>query len=178
MKLAIGSTNPVKIKATEEAINLILQNEKRSDAVEFESINIKIPELNNTPNTIDEMIKGAMIRSEKCITQTNADFGIGIEGGFYSNSSGTFLTAYVVVTDKKGNKGIGSAPNLKVPSSWKLQTDKTFELGTYVDQLTGETNIKQKKGAMGVLTKDLITRQESLKIGVICAFYSLQNEIT
>lgn len=178
MKIVIGSTNPVKLKATEEAINIIKQNEKWPNGVIFESLSIKIPELNNTPHSIDEMLEGATIRSRKSLNQTNADYGIGIEGGVYSNRLGTFLTAYVVVSDKRGNIGIGSAPNLKVPSSWKLGSDKAFELGTYVDKLTGETNIKQKKGAMGYLTKDLITRQESLKIGVICAYYSLQNELT
>ena len=182
MKIAIGSTNPVKINATKDALAQIQSrnnsHDKSTDTTEFVSLKLdnNSLELNNTPNSIDEMISGAKIRAEKSLLTTGADFGVGIEGGFYINGAGAFLIAYAVVINKDGNIGIGSAPGIRLPSHWKLSTDKTFELGTYVDQLTGNTNIKQKNGAMGLLTEDIITRKDSLTSAVICAYYSLINE--
>lgn len=182
MKIAIGSTNPVKINATKEALAQIQSRSNGSNEnkeyMEFVSVelNNNSLKLNNTPNTIDEMITGAKIRAEKSLLSTGANLGIGIEGGFYSNRSGAFLIAYAVVINKDGHIGIGSAPGIRLPSHWQLSTDKSFELGTYVDQLTGNTNIKQKNGAMGLLTEDIITRQDSLTSAVICAYYSLINE--
>ena len=62
MKISIGSINPAKIDATKEAFKQI-RNFKDSkydtSIIDFNSCEIKIPELNNTPNTIEEMIRGA-----------------------------------------------------------------------------------------------------------------------
>ena len=101
---------------------------------------------------------------------------MGLEGGIYTNEYGIFLTAYAVITSKSTKLGIGTAPALKLPSEWVLSMDKSFELGTYVDQLTGQTNVKQNKGAIGILTNNVKTRQDSLASAVIFAYYSLLNE--
>ena len=180
MKISIGSTNPAKIDATKVAFKQI-KNFKDSKydiaKIDYESCEIKIPELNNTPNTINEMIRGAQIRASSSLTRLQADLGVGLEGGIYTNEFGTFLTAYAVIISTSAKIGIGTAPALKLPSEWVLSTDKSFELGTYVDQLTGQTNyVKQNKGAIGILTNNVITRQDSLASAVICAYYSLLNE--
>ncbi len=180
MKITIGSTNPVKIKATKDALEVIrLQSNRFIDSkenFEFLSTKIIIPELNNTPNTIEEMINGAKIRSKKALLRNDSDLGVGIEGGIFTVQTDIFLTAFAVITDRNGNSGIGSAPGIKVPSDWEISTDKSFELGSYVDSITGNSNVKQKNGAMGILTDDIITRGESLKLAVICAYYSLIRE--
>ena len=179
MKISIGSINPAKIDATKEAFKQI-RNFKDSkydtSIIDFNSCEIKIPELNNTPNTIEEMIRGAKIRATSSLKKVNADLGVGLEGGIYTNEYGIFLTAYAVITSASTKIGIGTAPALKLPSEWVLSMDKSFELGTYVDQLTGQINVKQNKGAIGILTNNVITRQDSLASAVICAYYSLLNE--
>lgn len=178
MKISIGSTNPAKIDATKEAFKEIVNiNSLSSDIlIQFESCEVNIPDLNNTPNSIEEMIKGAQIRATTSQRQLKADLGIGLEGGIYTNEYGTFLTAYAVVSASLTNIGIGSAPAIKIPSYWILGKEKSFELGAYVNSLTGQTDAKFNRGAIGILTNNAITRMESLKEAVICAYYSIKNE--
>ena len=108
MKIAIGSANPVKVQATEEAFKTIIRHTGKNNSLNFQSIEIKTPTLNNTPNSIEEMIRGATIRAQQSCSLQKADFGIGIEGGIFTNDSGTFLTAFAVVQDRAGSIGIGS----------------------------------------------------------------------
>ena len=178
MLIVIGSVNPVKVEATKDAFKTILSHTGKNDSLNFQSIEIKAPTLNNTPNSIEEMIQGATFRAEQSCSIQNADFGIGIEGGIFTNDSGTFLTAFAVVQNGSGSIGIGSAPAIKLPDHWKLGNHTSFELGSYVDHLTGGNNIKQKNGAMGILTDNILPRKESLKLSVICAYFSLINEKT
>jgi inosine/xanthosine triphosphatase len=176
MKISVGSGNPIKVQATKDTFNEIIIHEKLLNTVMIESIEIRITNFNNTPNTINEMILGAKLRAEKAIKFNNADFGIGIEGGIHRTEFGIFITAFSVILNKTGKFGIGGAPSVRLPVQWEIEDNKEFELGSYVDFLSGNTNVKQKNGAMGFLTNDKITRKESLKESVICAYYSLMNQ--
>ena len=174
MKIAVGSTNPVKIKSSREAFTRIF--EKESKTFDITPVEVKIPELNNTPNSIPEMILGARIRAEKSLELADADYGVGIEGGTFTNEIGVFLLAFSVIKSKNGEIGIGSGPAILLPQHWKVQSDKSFELGSYVDGISGKNNTKQDTGAIGLLTNDKITRQDSLTPAVLYAYYSLLNE--
>lgn len=174
MKIAVGSTNPVKVKASKEAFTRIF--EKESKTFDITPVEVKIPELHNTPNSIPEMILGAKIRAEKSLEFTAAEFGIGIEGGTFTNDVGIFLLAFSVVKSKSGEIGVGSGPAILLPTHWKVSSDKSFELGSYVDEISGKNNTKQNTGAIGLLTNNAITRQDSLTPAVLYAYYSLLNE--
>ena len=177
MEISIGSKNPVKLKASKDAFNMIFKSDITKMNLKFESVEINIPDIHNTPNSIKDMIRGAQIRAQESIKKVGSDLGVGIEGGVFTTDNGTFLTAYAVVTNSE-NIGIGSGPAILLPKSWKLSTEKTFELGSYVDDLTGETNTKQKNGAIGLLTNDNLTRGETLKLAVMCAYFSFQQTLS
>jgi inosine/xanthosine triphosphatase len=119
------------------------------------------------------MIHGAKIRAKHCLTnlEKEADFGVGIEGGIASNKYGTFLKAWVVILTKTNEIGIGSSPAILMPKTWTEAITETHELGKVVDSNagTGKTNIKQKEGAFGVLTDNLIERKDALSLAVISA---------
>ena len=174
MKITVGSQNPVKIKATKDAFQTIFKTETKSTELIFESIEVKISDLHNTPNTINDMIRGAEIRAQESLEKLKADLGVGIEGGLFTTEQGTFLTAYAVIKDLT-YFGVGAGPAILLPKTWNLDTDKTFELGTYVDNLTGQTNTKQKNGAIGILTGDVLKRGDMLKLAVLCAYYSFKH---
>ena len=174
MKIAVGSTNPVKINASREAFTKIFP--KNTESLNISPVEVKIPELNNTPNSIEEMILGAKIRAEKSLELSDADYGVGIEGGVFKNTIGTFLLAFSVIKSKNGDSGVGSGPAILLPSHWKVSLEKSFELGSYVDSISGKKNTKQETGAIGLLTNDAITRQDSLTPAVLYAYYSLLNE--
>ena len=172
MKIAIGSTNPIKIQACEEVFKEVF--EKEFEILYFKPI---LNDISNTPFTIEEMISGAKERATQAIQKLQSNYGIGVEGGIHTNEYGTFLTAYAVVIDRDDNSGIGGSPAIKLPSQWKIESNSSFELGSYVDSVSGKNNIKQSEGAMGILTNHKLVRKDSLKLAILCAYYSLINEI-
>ena len=122
------------------------------------------------------MIFGARIRAEKSLELADADNGVGIEGGTFTNEIGVFLLAFSVIKSKSGETGVGSGPAILLPTHWTVSSEKSFELGSYVDAISGKHNTKQVTGAIGLLTNDRITRQDSLTPAVLYAYYSLLNE--
>lgn len=154
MKIAIGSTNPVKIKATENVIKRIYGD--------FEIIPIEIEtKVSHTPLTDDECVEGALYRANEAIKKTNADLGIGMEGGIAKRIDKHFLVGWCVVIDKNGDVALGHGGGIEVPESVMKKVLEGKELGTVMDEITGMDETKRKMGASGILTKGLTNRQEA-----------------
>ncbi len=56
-----------------------------------------------------------------------------------------------------------------LPKAIAREVYKGRELGAVVDELTGREGIKQKEGALGVLTNNITSREEYLRIATACA---------
>lgn len=164
MTIAVGSKNPVKIAAVKEAFELVWPEE------DIEVVGVEVPSgVSNQPMTDDETIKGAMNRAQKALDLSDADFGVGPEGGLQKVGDRWFDTGWIVVLRKDGKKGIGSTIRLEAPSKVMKLIHKGEELGTVCDILFKEENSKQAGGFFGLITKDVISRKSGYKDGVIAA---------
>jgi len=163
MRIAVGSKNPVKLKAVEKIARKIWPKAKII-AVETASGGSAMP------TTEDEAITWATNRAKEALRAARADFGVGIEGGTVSTRYGMFLSAWTVVASKDGRLSLGSGGRLILPRILMEKIGQGEELGPAMDMIAGTSNIKQKEGAVGLLTKNLVVREDALAIGVANAF--------
>nr|WP_231633045.1 DUF84 family protein [Numidum massiliense] len=64
---------------------------------------------------------------------------------------------------------------MQLPPAVAEQLYQGKELGTVMDEWTGARNVKQREGAIGVLTDNRITRVAMFRDVVICAFARFVN---
>lgn len=181
MRIAIGSTRVPKIEAVKEAWEVIksrIQGYDR-DPVTFVTYDVGKdgPEM---PLSVDELMEGARSRVENLILQLKrerqeADFYVGLEGGFHVlDTHGprrqVFLESWAHVSD--GHAGFfGHGPGLYVP--YKIGDpiiDRNIEMGIILDRLGGPRSSAKPEGAWGFLTGNILSRQQSFVIAVMCAF--------
>lgn len=130
MKVAVGSTNPVKIQAVSKAFKKVWPKKK------WEVIGIKVPSgISDQPMSDEESIKGATNRARRAIKKLNADYGVGLEGGIHKIGKKWFDCGWMVVIDKKGGLGIGSSARIETPKVMIKMIKKGMELGDVNDVL-------------------------------------------
>jgi inosine/xanthosine triphosphatase len=116
-----------------------------------------------------EIIQGARNRAQAARERLSADLGVGLEGGLHQESFGWALQGWVAVVDGNGRSYIGSGTRLLLPEGIVQRVLAGEELGSVMDDLLGEENVKQKGGAIGALTGGLIMRQEAFTHSVAYA---------
>ncbi|MDD4467266.1 MAG: inosine/xanthosine triphosphatase [Candidatus Pacebacteria bacterium] len=163
MKIVVGSKNPVKLNAVKNAVKRIWPGS--------EILGVKTNSgVSNQPMTKKEAIKGALNRAKQSLENSNADMGVGLEGFVYQGDFGMFLSGWAVVVDRKGKIGIGGGGDVLLPEKVASEIRKGKELGFVMDKFIGEHNTKEKQGTVGILTNNLVSRTNSLKIATIFAF--------
>jgi len=155
MKVAVGSTNPVKVKAVEEALGLEVVPVKAESGV------------SPTPTSIEEMVKGAVNRAKRAFSVGGVVMGVGIEGGLYRAGDWWFLTAFAAVWDGK-REGVGHGFGLPIPHSLVERT-REKELGEVMEELSSK-GVKEREGAVGVLTRNYLERKDMLVWAVKAAY--------
>ncbi len=162
MKIAVGSTNPVKVTAVRKVISRIWS--------EAEIVPISVPSgVSDMPMTDAETRLGAQNRAVAAREKLDADFGIGLEGGVHPEPFGLTLHGWVVVVDENGRVGIGGGGRLPLPENIAQKVLAGTELGHVMDEVLGDLNVKQKGGAVGALTNGLILREEAFALAVAYA---------
>ena len=162
MKIAVGSTNPVKLTAVQSIIQQLWP--------EAEITAVAVPTgVSDMPLSDSETIAGARNRARAARAAINADLGFGLEGGVHPDPIGLVLQGWVVVTDGNGREGVAGAGRLPLPPKIAQRILAGEELGPVMDDLLGESNVKAKGGAVGALTGGLIPRQQAFALGVAYA---------
>lgn len=149
MKIIVGSTNPVKINAVRVVFEEAWSGCQVS-GVEVES------GVASQPMSEDETRRGAMNRAKLCVV--NADYGVGIEGGVQEIDGKLFECAWVAVINKSGEVGMGGGLYFELPEKIARRIQKGEELGPIMQELM-QYDVKRSDGAIGVLTKGMLTRQ-------------------
>ncbi|KYC44866.1 MAG: NTPase [Candidatus Methanofastidiosum methylothiophilum] len=168
MKVLVGSKNPVKIEAAKEAFSSYFKD------IEVEGVEVdsSVPD-----QPIDEEVfEGAEHRAKvlKILNEKariGSSFFVGIEGGVINIYSKWFGIGVVCIVDEKGNTGFGSSPMFEL---WEDAIEKVLdgdELGDVMADITGDSNIKRKGGAVGFLTNGVVERKDlyisALKLALI-----------
>jgi inosine/xanthosine triphosphatase len=181
LKIALGSTRGAKVEALSASVRRLAQIDSAWTDAEIIALDVKT-DSPAMPLTDDELMLGARGRANAlrlALRHQQADFFVGLEGGFHSlsfdNKSLTFLRGWAYVTDgTRGNFGAG--PSVLVPDAIvKMVVEGNRELGEVIDEVAGEFDIRSRQGAWGVLSKDLMTRSMTFEIALIAAFAPFYN---
>lgn len=171
MIIFVGSTNPVKINAVKNACQNSWPN--------AEVIGIEVESgINAQPRTDEETRTGAQNRAANVLLagiknlspaqlekHQNQILSVGLEGGVYEHlPQELWSTVWACVTDQTGQKFESNGARFKLP---KIISEKLLageEMGPAVGQLFADPSIKQKQGAIGVVTKGFVDRTEEYSI--------------
>lgn len=140
--------------------------------------------VNHTPSSREELMRGARQRvealQEKLRQQgKGADFFIGLEGGLdvviENGCKAVFLESWAYVSD--GSRGhFGCSGSIELPEALAHEVmSRGTELSVAIDGFAGAVGIRDGQGAWGVLSRNLISRQDSFRLAVIAAFAPFYN---
>lgn len=162
MDVAVGSTNPVKVGAVERTL------ERFDPRVTAVAVASGVPE---QPWSIEETVTGAENRARRAFAATDADYGVGLEGGVarLEGVPGVSLIMWAAVTDGDRLER-GGGPTLRLPDDVADRLEDGGELGPVMDDRLGTDGIAETDGAAGVLTAGLTDRTGALGEAVACAF--------
>jgi inosine/xanthosine triphosphatase len=179
--IAVGSKRAPKLEAVREALvalGPLLQPKSRFEVMGFEVET----GVSHTPSSRTELMAGARGRCEalrSAVEQKAAAYFVGLEGGLdiiYENGHETgrrlvFLESWAYVSDANGRGFYGRSGAILLPDALSIEVlDRGTELSHAIEAYTGVQGVRDSQGAWGILTKNLINRQESFRIAVISAF--------
>jgi inosine/xanthosine triphosphatase len=180
IRIAVGSKRTPKLDAVREALSTLgslLHPESRFEVTGFEVET----GVSHTPRSCMELMAGARGRCEalRSVDEQTATYFVGLEGGldviFESGHESehrlVFLESWAYVSDAGGRGFYGRSGAILLPEALAIEVlDRGAELSHAIEAYTGVQGVRDSQGAWGILTKDLINRQESFRIAVISAF--------
>lgn len=173
MKIAVGSKNPVKVSAVKELVP------QYSILTGAEVIALDVPsQIPEQPKSIEETIRGAQNRAKGAFA--GHDLGFGIESGLIEvphTKTGMMDVCVCAIYD--GNEyhiGLSSAFECP-PRVMELVHAEGLDLNQAFQRagLTEDPKIGSAEGAIGLLTKGRVTRQEYTKQALVMALIHLEN---
>lgn len=172
LKIIVASTNPVKIKATLAGFKLMFPQE--DFLVDTVVVDSKVGE---QPMTDKQTLAGAINRTLAAKKHhPKADFWVGIEGGVEDIGQEMTCFAWVVIVDKKGKIGKGKSGTIILPPAVAKLVRGGMEMGEADDKVFHMTNSKQKMGAVGILTDNIIDRTKYYIDTIILALIPFKNK--
>jgi non-canonical (house-cleaning) NTP pyrophosphatase len=177
--VAVGSKRKPKLDAVREALEMISLR-LGADAF-FEVAAVEVPSgVRHTPLSREEIMTGARRRAEALVTiarQKNETwkYFVGLEGGVdIIHERGlrwVFLENWAYVIDATGRASFGQSGAVLMPEPLVTSVvDDGIDLSEAIDAFAGGHGIRDAQGAWGVLTDNLVTRQNSFRISIINAF--------
>lgn len=167
-RVAVGSTNPVKVAATRRVVAFYWP----TATVEP----VPVPSgVSPQPWGLDETLAGARHRAQKALAATGADIGVGLEGGVevIPEAGGIFLTGWAAVALPDGRVYYGSGGRVLLPPPLVAALKGGEELGTAMDRLVGQEGTKHTVGSVGILTRGFVEREEQFAVALAYALVPL-----
>lgn len=169
-KVIIASHNPVKINAAKAGFLKVFPKNK------FRFIGVSAPSGVPEQPCGNEILKGAVNRANNVSKLVHdADYWLGIEGGVEEDKNQMKAFAWVVIKGKDGRIGKGRTASFFLPEKVAKLIRQGKELGEADDMVFGRENSKQKSGAVGILTADIVTRTTLYEMAVILALIPFKN---
>lgn len=177
VRVLIASINPVKIRAAREAFSSFYEDLIVSN-IEINEIDSTRIHLKSQPLGEEETYEASRWRVK--YTRNNEpgfDFYVGVEGG-------VVLTPHnkprIVVYSSVGNNSTIETVRgceIPLPHEWykRLLDAPQLELGDLITEISGVPNMKQKQGAVGFLTQNIVKRFDILKQSIMMALIPFLN---
>lgn len=184
VEVAVATRRLPKLNAVWEALSVIgplLAPEARFEVVAVEAPGI----VRHTPLSRQETMRGAGGRAEWLRQKAQREglawqYFVGLEGGVdlceVNARRWAFLHNWACVLDRQGEQGWGHSGGILLPERVLGQVlEEQRELAEVIDELAGAQNVRDAQGAWGVLSANLITRQDAFRLAVISAFAPFYN---
>jgi inosine/xanthosine triphosphatase len=181
--IAVGSTRRPKLAAVTQALESF--GPVLEPAAEFVVLGFDVESgVSHTPSSRDELMRGARQRAESLVRLAQQrheawQYFVGLEGGLdivqEDGARRVFLESWAYVSN--GSAGhYGRSGGVEVPAALAHEVlENGVELSTAIDRFAGAVGIRDAQGAWGVLSCDLITRQEAFRVAVLAAFAPFYN---
>lgn len=181
--VAVGSTRKPKLGAVSEALAAFAG--KLVPDGDFEVVGVEVESgVDSTPTSCEKLMRGARQRAEALARLAREErkpwkYFVGLEGGLEvlqdDRARRVLLESWAYVSD--GTRGYyGRSGGIEVPEELAHEVlERGFELSDAIDRYAGAVGIRDGQGAWGVLSADLIPRQESFRVAVIAAFAPFYN---
>jgi inosine/xanthosine triphosphatase len=166
MRVAVGSTNPVKIKA--------VKNTLKCFSIKASVKGVKV-DSNAPPQPIGQnsIIKGAISRARRALRSGDFDLGVGIEAGLVNvaHVQSRFLDVeWCAIVDKRGAVTLGHSSGFEYPRVViEAVMKEKEEIAKIMERLTGIKNIGRRMGAIGYLSRGKLNRVKFTEQAVFMA---------
>lgn len=131
-------------------------------------------DVSDTPTSIDEIQTGAKNRAVNIFKNNleSTTISIGVEGGIYVVDNRAFLQSWCAVYDGS-NLFYGSSGAIEIPTELKNKIIlEKQDLGKVIDEYAGKKNIRSNEGTWGILSNNIITREESFTLAATISLIS------
>ncbi len=171
MRIIIASMRTPKINGVRKAFQAL----STVHGFDFSNLSFETADVASgvpdTPMTIAETMTGARNRAERSF-QTDGNkrvLSLGVEGGLFTHNDKIFLQSWVCVfTGKLFHFGGSGAVELPIPLAQDV-VERGIELGVAIDSFARRSNVRSGAGTFGILTKDMISREDSFEQAAIFA---------
>ena len=163
MKIAVGSTtSDSKIRATAAVCARAFPGAQVVAVPVASAVSAQ-------PTSDEETVRGAFHRAQEACRLSDAELGIGIEGGVHRDAWGVWMCPWVAIVDRRGREGLSCGVRFRLPPWMASRALSGEELGAMVDAFLGDGNAHEELGAIGLLTQGLVDRQAALEQAVAAA---------
>lgn len=167
----VASKNPVKVKAALSGLQHMFPEQA------FEAVPASVPSgVADQPMSDEETLQGALNRVKNAReAHPDADYWIGLEGGVSSMQGELAAFAWIVV---QGGTLTGKARSgiFFLPPAVAALVERGVELGKADDMVFNHQNSKQKGGAIGILTGNVLDRKQLYEQAVMLALVPFKNK--
>jgi inosine/xanthosine triphosphatase len=165
-KVIISSLNPAKISAVQNAFLACFPTQ------DFEFLGVKVDsDVRAQPMSNSETRLGALNRIKNAKQQyPDGDFYVGLEAGIENNATFAWM---VVENDRQ--RGESRSASLTLPHKVIEKLNDDNELGDVMDEVFNTSNIKQKGGAISILTHQRLSRSSVYEQALILALIPFLN---
>ncbi len=153
MEFIIGSLNNAKTKATQEIVSFYFP-----DAI-LTQVDVSSG-VSNQPFGDVETIKGAVNRAIAAANSKKGSIGIGLEGGVKDIDNDIYLCNWGAFALQDGTVLTAGGAQIPLPIEIAIKLKNGEELGPVVDDYFKANDIRQREGAIGMFTSQIVNRDE------------------
>ena len=182
MMIVIASKRAPKVDGVKRAFQKISSKFGfEFSSFRFETMNVESG-VSSTPLSLGELMLGARQRAESAFQKAKVQFpgiddflAVGVEGGVHVEQTAVFLQSWACVFDG-GQSSFGSSGSIEIPSALaRAVVQDKADLGAVIDLFAEKHDIRSRQGTWGILTDDVITREDSFETATVNALMPVFN---
>ena len=163
MKIHVGTRNTLKVRAARAAFAAVFGDESLDVVAMATEGGVSSQPFD------DEVVQGAICRARGVLAK--ADYGVGIEAGLvrFPGYDGYLSVQFCAVLDRTGRLTVGHGPGYTLPQEVLDRLTNGSTLNREMSRLSGIPEIKEKEGAIGILSGGRIDRFSITREAVLMA---------